>query len=148
MIDGGQAVDISELSERSLVKHLKKLFQSLNLEESGNHVFLLPTNVRPTLEVVMPIIRSQTQSEGYSLDTSKVLQDAPSVPPDVGCKDKVDDNVAVSCPREDSAGPKRRYLSILYNLFSSLTFVAVMHYMRYILQFVLETTILVNNPAS
>lgn len=110
MIDGGQAVDISELSERSLVKHLKKLFQSLNLEESGNHVFLLPTNVRPTLEVVMPIIRSQTQSEGYSLDTSKVLQDAPSVPPDVGCKDKVDDNVAVSCPREDSAGPKRRVI--------------------------------------
>ena len=40
MIDDGQAVDIKGISEKSLMKHLKKLFLSLNLEENGDRVDL------------------------------------------------------------------------------------------------------------
>ncbi|KAI7738321.1 hypothetical protein M8C21_033436 [Ambrosia artemisiifolia] len=66
MIDDGQAVDISGLSEKSLVKYLKKLFLSLNLNEKGNLVFLLPSGVPPTLEVVGSVI-SKSKSQGPSI---------------------------------------------------------------------------------
>ncbi|XP_016445880.1 uncharacterized protein LOC107771070 [Nicotiana tabacum] len=61
MIDDGQAVDIRGLSEKLLVKRLQKLFLSLNLKESGDHVFLLPSKASPTLETIGPLIRSQMQ---------------------------------------------------------------------------------------
>ncbi|XP_059281292.1 uncharacterized protein LOC132034987 [Lycium ferocissimum] len=61
MIDDGQAVDIGGLSEKLLVKRLRKLFVSLNLKETGDHVFLLPSKASPTLETVGPLIRSQNQ---------------------------------------------------------------------------------------
>ncbi|PHU00002.1 hypothetical protein BC332_29789 [Capsicum chinense] len=61
MIDDGQAVDIRGLSEKLLVKHLRKLFLSLNLKETGDHVFLLPSKAIPTLETVGPLIRTQMQ---------------------------------------------------------------------------------------
>ncbi|KAJ0883895.1 hypothetical protein HanPSC8_Chr10g0427101 [Helianthus annuus] len=67
MIDDGQAVDISGLSEKSLVKYLKKLFLSLNLNEKGNLVFLLPSGVPPTLEVVESVI-SKSKSQGPSIN--------------------------------------------------------------------------------
>ncbi|KAJ0700374.1 putative DnaJ domain, Chaperone J-domain superfamily [Helianthus annuus] len=67
MIDDGQAVDISGLSEKSLVKYLKKLFLSLNLNEKGNLVFLLPSGVPPTLEVVGSVI-SKSKSQGPSVN--------------------------------------------------------------------------------
>lgn len=63
MIDDGQAVDISGLSEKSLVKHLRKLFLSLNLNENGRLVFLLPSDVRPTLEIVGAVIRPKLESQ-------------------------------------------------------------------------------------
>jgi hypothetical protein len=49
MIDDGQAVDIKGISERSLIKHLKRLFISLNLKENGDRVFLLRPKAGPTL---------------------------------------------------------------------------------------------------
>ncbi|KAK4352733.1 hypothetical protein RND71_028251 [Anisodus tanguticus] len=61
MIDDGQAVDIGGLSEKMLVKRLRKLFVSLNLKETGDHVFLLPSKASSTLETVGPLIRSQMQ---------------------------------------------------------------------------------------
>ncbi|MFS7900884.1 hypothetical protein Hanom_Chr00s148048g01821111 [Helianthus anomalus] len=67
MIDDGQAVDISGLSEKSLVKYLKKLFLSLNLNEKGNLVFLLPSGAPPTLEVVGSVI-SKSKSQGPSIN--------------------------------------------------------------------------------
>ncbi|CAI9287155.1 unnamed protein product [Lactuca saligna] len=60
MIDDGQAVDISGLSEKSLVKYLRKLFLSLKLNENGRLVFLLPSDVPPTLEVVGAVIRPKS----------------------------------------------------------------------------------------
>ncbi|KAK9070996.1 hypothetical protein SSX86_009564 [Deinandra increscens subsp. villosa] len=66
MIDDGQAVDISGLSEKSLVKYLKKLFLSLNLNEKGNLAFLLPSGGRPTLDVVGSVI-TKLKSQGPSI---------------------------------------------------------------------------------
>ncbi|KAL8188790.1 hypothetical protein R6Q57_029545 [Mikania cordata] len=66
MIDDGQAVDISGLSEKSLVNHLKKLFLSLNLNEKGNLVFLLPSGVPPTLEVVGSVL-VKLKSQGLNI---------------------------------------------------------------------------------
>ncbi|XP_075495715.1 uncharacterized protein LOC142533015 [Primulina tabacum] len=78
MIDQGQAVDIRGLSERSLVKHLRKLFTCLNLKENGDRVFLLPHKATPTLKVVGPIIRSQMQPQNQ-LDHLDSQEEAPLV---------------------------------------------------------------------
>lgn len=100
MIDEGQAVDIRGLSERSLVKHLRRLFISLNLKENGDKVFLLPDKASPTLDVVGPIIRSKVQPQ-------KELDDleSHSVPP-VSETELVTDNV--DDKKEDSVGPRKR----------------------------------------
>ncbi|KNA14701.1 hypothetical protein SOVF_104550 [Spinacia oleracea] len=64
MIDEGRAVDITEVSEKTLMKHLKKLFRSLNLQEKGDGVFMLRSRARPTLEVIGHMIQSEmTQQE-------------------------------------------------------------------------------------
>ncbi|XP_060198014.1 uncharacterized protein LOC132626992 [Lycium barbarum] len=77
MIDDGQAVDIGGLSEKLLVKRLRKLFLSLNLKETGDHVFLLPSKASPTLETVGPLIRSQNQLQSQEFhqndEQSKLL---------------------------------------------------------------------------
>ncbi|KAI5668291.1 hypothetical protein M9H77_18144 [Catharanthus roseus] len=88
MIDDGQAVDISGLSEKSLVKRLRKLFVSLKLKEKGDNCFLLPSKVRPTLELVGAIIRShglrsqdgnsENKMQSVPADSSReVTNDAP-----------------------------------------------------------------------
>ncbi|PIN10897.1 hypothetical protein CDL12_16499 [Handroanthus impetiginosus] len=106
MIDEGQAVDIRGLSEKSLIKHLRRLFISLNVKENGYKIFLLPHKASPTLDVVGPIIRShvQPEKEHDPLDSER---DADSVPPNTehkGVKDNVDDS------KEDSVGPRRRVI--------------------------------------
>ena len=75
MIDAGQAVDISGLSEKSLVEYLRKLFLSLNLNDNGRLVFLLPSGVRPTLEVVGAVIRPPLESKGPVTDTNEPHKD-------------------------------------------------------------------------
>ncbi|GMY17856.1 DNA ligase 1 isoform X2, partial [Fagus crenata] len=70
MIDDGQAVDIKGISDGSLIKHLKKLFHSLRLKESGDRLFLLPSNAPPTLEIVGPLIHSHLQPKQQQLDPS------------------------------------------------------------------------------
>ncbi|KAA8538624.1 hypothetical protein F0562_028182 [Nyssa sinensis] len=111
MIDDGQAVDIKGLSERSLVKHLMKLLRSLNLKENGDQVFLLPSNVRPTLEVVGPIIRSHLELQQQQLDRLGSSNDIQSISLDAECRQEVDDNnSAIPFSEEDAAGPRRRMI--------------------------------------
>ncbi|KAJ4844406.1 hypothetical protein Tsubulata_050843 [Turnera subulata] len=96
MIDGGQAVDIKGISERSLIKHLKKLFVALKLKEKGDRVFLLPQNARPTLEIVGPLIRSNIEpKEQRELDQSVV--------PPVS-------NGNLEMPDDDAPGPVKRVI--------------------------------------
>ncbi|PRQ37044.1 putative DnaJ domain-containing protein [Rosa chinensis] len=103
MIDSGQAVDIKGISERSLIKHLKKLFLSLDLKESDG-VFVLPSNVRPTLEVVGVMIPT-------SVDLKSSLNEMHSEQRDEEYKQVVgDDNMASPCPEDNVAGPNRRII--------------------------------------
>lgn len=56
MIDSGEGIDISGISDKPLVKRLKKLFRSLKLKESANGAYLLPPKSVPTLDVVGPAL--------------------------------------------------------------------------------------------
>lgn len=111
MIDDGQAVDIRGLSERSLVKHLRKLFLSLNLKENGDLVFLLPSNVGPTLEVVGSIIHPNVEAQFQQADNPVFEVDVQSVPRDTECRQVTDDfNLKLTSPKEDAAAPRRRVI--------------------------------------
>lgn len=106
MIDDGQAVDIKGISERSLTKHLKKLFHSLKLKENGDRVFLLPSKARPTLDVVGPLIHSYMNEQA---GTSAPVADTSAVPIDIGNEQMMDDHVTAP-PEDHSVGPRRRVI--------------------------------------
>jgi len=107
MIDDGQAVDIKGISERSLAKHLNKLFLSLNLKENGDRVFLLPSKGRSTLDVLGPIIHSYSNPINEQAEASAPVPESSSVPVDVGKEQMVDDHVLGS-PDDHSVGPRKR----------------------------------------
>lgn len=106
MIDDGQAVDINGLSEKSLVKQLRRLFISLKLKEKGHQVFLLPSKASPTLDVVGPVISSHVQSakevDDVELDT-QINAHPPE--PESEC---VTGTANVDGEKDDSVGPRRR----------------------------------------
>ncbi|KAF3339972.1 Protein HLJ1 [Carex littledalei] len=52
MIDNGEGVDLSGISDKSLVKLLKKLFTSLNLEKDRYGVYMLPPKAVPALDII------------------------------------------------------------------------------------------------
>ncbi|KAH9625706.1 hypothetical protein KSS87_004113 [Heliosperma pusillum] len=99
MIDDGQAVDIKGISEKALMKHLKKLFLSLDLKEKGDRVFLLRSKARPTLEVIGPIISTQTvtaeEKVGDDGNVEEATEDVPSV---------------TTGPTVETAAPRRRVI--------------------------------------
>ncbi|BBG99535.1 DNAJ heat shock N-terminal domain-containing protein [Prunus dulcis] len=99
MIDGGQAVDIKGISERSLIKHLRKLFLALNLKQNDG-VFLLPSNVRPTLEVVGLMIQT-------SLEPKSGLNEMHPKQLDEEHRQVAgESNRTVPCMEDDDTGPK------------------------------------------
>ncbi|XP_042033339.1 pre-mRNA-processing ATP-dependent RNA helicase PRP5-like [Salvia splendens] len=106
MIDEGQAVDIRGLSEKSLVKHLRRLFISLNLKENGDKVFLLPDKASPTLDIVGPFILSYNQPRKVDehLESHKEAKSVPPVPEMEPVTNNVDDK------KEDHVGPRRRVI--------------------------------------
>ncbi|KAI3774500.1 hypothetical protein L1987_49058 [Smallanthus sonchifolius] len=109
MIDDGQAVDISGLSEKSLVKYLKKLFLSLNLNEKGKLVFLLPSGVPPTLEVVGSVI-TKLKSQGPSIiDNHEPHNDLHTEQPNE--EHKLDDGGSnLTHAQDDVPAPKKRVI--------------------------------------
>lgn len=109
MIDDGQAVDISGISERSLTKRLKKLFRSLNLEETQDRVFLLPSNGRSTLELIGPIIQFHMEQKRNQFDHSVTLDNKSSPPSNMETTQAREDNMSeLACPDGEASGPKRR----------------------------------------
>ncbi|KAL6195054.1 hypothetical protein ACLB2K_030676 [Fragaria x ananassa] len=56
LINGGKAVDITGISQKSLIKPLRALFLCLNLKELDHGSFVLPSHVPPTLEVIGSMI--------------------------------------------------------------------------------------------
>ncbi|KAA3486980.1 calponin-like proteiny domain-containing protein [Gossypium australe] len=107
MIDDGQAVDIKGISERSLNKHLKKLFLSLKLKENGDRVFLLSSKSRPTLDVVGHLIQAHTEPKEQQLTNSGSVKDAHLIPEHAESSQVMDEN---NSDRDDSATPKRRVI--------------------------------------
>ncbi|KAF5742593.1 hypothetical protein HS088_TW09G00644 [Tripterygium wilfordii] len=111
MIDDGQAVDIKGISESSLIKHLKKLFLSLNLKESGDDVFLLRSNARPTLDVVGPLIEANVEGKDKQCDHSLPVKDAHAVPPNPDHIPALDENSSpVMGLSDNSSASKRRII--------------------------------------
>ncbi|CAL5209285.1 unnamed protein product [Lathyrus oleraceus] len=105
MIDNGQAVDIKDISEKSLVKHLKNLFLSLNLKENGDRVFLLPSKSPPTLDVVGPLIQSYMHPMNDRADPSAALPETCSVP-----TEQMEDDPSIKPPEDHSVGPRKRVI--------------------------------------
>ncbi|GMH21798.1 hypothetical protein Nepgr_023640 [Nepenthes gracilis] len=101
MIDNGQAVDIKGISEKLLMKHLKKLFLCLNLKHNGDGVFLLRSNARLTLETVGPIISSQIEASEQQVNNPQ------SVHHDVEFEAAVEDHHMVG-PNTKAPAPRRR----------------------------------------
>lgn len=108
MIDDGQAVDIRGLSERSLVKHLRKLFLSLNLKENGDLVFLLPSNVVPTLQVVGSVICPNVKPQVEVPQADNPVPEADE-PRDAECGQVTEDfNMKLPSPKDHVTAPRRR----------------------------------------
>lgn len=126
MIDDGQAVDIKDISERSLMKHLKKLFISLNLKENGDRVFLLPSKASPTLDVVGPLIHSYMHPLNEQADPSASMPETTSAP----TEQIVDDHLTAP-PEDHSVGPTRRW-SFFFVIFLC---VAIFLFSNYCLHF-------------
>ncbi|KAB1220665.1 hypothetical protein CJ030_MR3G009385 [Morella rubra] len=111
MVDDGQAVDIKGISERSLTKHIKKLFLSLRLKEHGDRVFLLPSNVRPTLEVVGPLIHARVQPGEQEVDRPAPPNGLQSVAVDAEAGPVMHENNTLRpCPEDDATAPRRRVI--------------------------------------
>lgn len=109
MVDDGQAVDIKGISERSLIKHIKRLFLSLRLKENGHRVFLLPSKACPTLEVVGPLIRTHMEPKEQQVDHSIPENGVQSVAADASCRHVLDENNVAGPSIEDNvSAPKRR----------------------------------------
>ncbi|WVZ70458.1 hypothetical protein U9M48_019127 [Paspalum notatum var. saurae] len=92
MIDSGEGIDISEISDKPLVKRLKKLFRSLRLKESASGVYLLPTKNVPTLNIVGPLLLASSKladiKNGKSISPNK--EELSPANSDVQNKDKDD----------------------------------------------------------
>lgn len=105
MLDNGQGVDMRGISDKLLVKLLKKLFQSLNLDHNEKGVFLLPPMSVPTLEVIGSTLNSylkQKDNSGFSNSES------PNEQGKVDDKEVVDVPVLVDEPKEKNSAPSRR----------------------------------------
>ncbi|RLN23862.1 uncharacterized protein C2845_PM07G11560 [Panicum miliaceum] len=113
MIDSGEGIDISGISDKPLVKRLKKLFRSLRLKESASGAYLLPTKNVPTLDIVGPLLLASSKltddKNGKSVSPNR--EELPSSNLDVQNKDK-DDTMAEG-PKiigVEEEPPKRRII--------------------------------------
>ncbi|CAA7397637.1 unnamed protein product [Spirodela intermedia] len=70
IIDSGQAVDVRGISDKSMVKLLKKLFFSLKLKRNEDGVFLLPPDRLPTLDVVGSLLSIKVKPSAVSHSTA------------------------------------------------------------------------------
>ncbi|XP_078438920.1 DNAJ heat shock N-terminal domain-containing protein isoform X2 [Wolffia australiana] len=61
MVDSGQAVDVKGISDKLMVKLLKRLFLSLKLKQKEDGVFLLPPSRPPTLDIIVPLLHTPVE---------------------------------------------------------------------------------------
>lgn len=109
MIDDGQAVDIKGISEKPLMKHLNKLFLSLNLKEKGDRVFLLRPQAPPTLEVIGDVIALQTEATEQKTEDALASHSEEDVRKD-------DVPPATIGPTFEASAPRRRFVLFIVQL--------------------------------
>lgn len=113
MIDSGEGIDISGISDKPLVKRLKKLFRSLRLKESASGAYLLPPKNVPTLGIVGSLLlessRLSDNKSGKSVSPNR--EEPPQANFDVQNKDKDDiiseEPIVIDVEEEP---PKRRII--------------------------------------
>ncbi|XP_048559446.1 uncharacterized protein LOC125543390 [Triticum urartu] len=108
MIDSGEGIDISGISDKPLVKRLKKLFRSLKLKESANGAYLLSAKGVPTLDVVGPVLEASAKHGNDPNET--VAQNRQQVPLpnfDVQNKDDIPPEDGGKVDREEDTPIKR-----------------------------------------
>ncbi|KAK9145928.1 hypothetical protein Sjap_005831 [Stephania japonica] len=115
MVDDGQAVDIGGISDRALVKNLKKLFASLHLKSSESGVYLLPSKAHPTLEVVGSVISTYLASQEQRVLHDVAPNHEQSAPSNVQCgktMNELDEGKSVeeSSVNDDLPAPRRRLI--------------------------------------
>ncbi|XP_057532601.1 uncharacterized protein LOC130810520 [Amaranthus tricolor] len=106
MIDDGQAVDIKGISEKPLMKHLNKLFLSLNLKEKGDRVFLLRPQAPPTLEVIGDVIALQTEATEQKTEDALASHSEEDVRKDDVPPATIGPTFEASAPRRRMVGPE------------------------------------------
>ncbi|KAI5010496.1 hypothetical protein ZWY2020_012633 [Hordeum vulgare] len=109
MIDSGEGIDISGISDKPLVKRLKKLFRSLKLKESANGAYLLAPKGVPTLDVVGPVLEGSAKLGNDPNETvaSRNRQQVPSPNFDVQNKDDIPPEDGGKVDREEDTPIKR-----------------------------------------
>ncbi|KAK9122429.1 hypothetical protein Syun_020046 [Stephania yunnanensis] len=114
MVDDGQAVDISGISDRTLVKQLKKLFASLRLKSSETGIYLLPSKAHPTLELVGPVILTYLVSQEQQVVHGVAQNHEQSTPSNAQfgkTMNKPDEGKSVeSSVNDDLPAPRRRLI--------------------------------------
>ncbi|KAL5223151.1 hypothetical protein ABZP36_027864 [Zizania latifolia] len=111
MIDNGEGIDISGISDKPLVKRLKKLFRSLKLRQSTNGAYLLPPKSVPTLDVVGPLLVMGDEHTGNQNKNpvAPTGQELPSSNFDVQNKNGITPSEAEKNDGEEQP-PKRRII--------------------------------------
>uniref|UniRef100_A0ACD5W3T0 Uncharacterized protein n=2 Tax=Avena sativa TaxID=4498 RepID=A0ACD5W3T0_AVESA len=110
MIDSGEGIDISGISDKPLVKRLKKLFRSLKLKESANGAYLLPPKSVPTLDVVGPaLIGNARLGDDQNENVASRGRQVPVPPPnfDVQNRDAISPEDGGQVDRVEDAPVKR-----------------------------------------
>ncbi|WOL11755.1 vitellogenin-1 isoform X1 [Canna indica] len=92
MIDSRQGVDVRGISDRSLVKLIKKLFQSLKLKRNENGVYLLSSKGVPTLDIVGSTLCSHLKTGDSLYRASEVPENQQPSTSDHISKDQADSN--------------------------------------------------------
>ncbi|CAO2170196.1 unnamed protein product [Urochloa humidicola] len=115
MIDSGEGIDISGISDKPLVKRLKKLFRSLRLKESASGAYLLPPKNVPTLDIVGPLLSesSKLADDKNGKLVSPNREELLSSNFDVQNKDKDKDDTLSEGPKivgVEEEPPKRRII--------------------------------------
>ncbi|CAI9095841.1 OLC1v1031864C1 [Oldenlandia corymbosa var. corymbosa] len=102
---GVHCSQLARRRRRALIKHLRRLFFSLNLKETDEHAFILKSKQQPTLKVVGPIIRDHVQPRMQQLlmlsekNMNAELPDA-----------RHGQDVEINNPSEDNICPRKRVI--------------------------------------
>ncbi|XP_074561431.1 uncharacterized protein LOC141817696 [Curcuma longa] len=105
MIDSGQGVDVGGISDKLLVKLLRRLFQSLNLKKNDYDIYLLRQKGIPTLDIVGPILCPYLTTGDSLHPNSKAPHTQVSSPSEHSPKDQAENDTNLNELQGKDEGP-------------------------------------------